>query len=361
MQPERNDQTSVGRYDRVPYVSAPVAEVQCRRLEATAALFQLSPAPPASAFVLELGCGAGDNLICQALDYPQARFIGCDTSATAVAAGRELVQALGLRNVELRHHDLCEVDAGWGTFDYILCPGVFSWVGPDVRRRILEIFRHILAPQGIGYLSYNVSPGWCVRGAVRDLMRRHTRGIGDPHQAIAQAREILALAAETHPVGGAFGPLLSRENIIMTTRYDDAYVYHELLAEHNQPFYFEEVLGQIEGAGLQYVSESDIAAIFPWDLPPKARAFLEGMPFLAREQYLDCMRGSMFRQSAVAGQGVTVRGVARMPRGLTAPQPTSPGVSDIRYRRPNGRTTPPRGRHLGRRIARLSRPHREAR
>lgn len=276
MQPNPGMPSGVSRYDRVPYVSQPHPETQCRRLEATAVLFHLSPTPPASARILELGCGTADNLAWQALEYPQARFIGCDNSATAVAAGRELIQALGLDNIELRLQDLCEVDAGWGTFDYIVCHGVFSWVGPDVRRRILEIIRRNLAPHGVACLSYNVLPGWAVSGAVRDLMRRHTRGIDDPRHAVAQAREILGLAAETHSVGGPFGPLLSREHNLLTTHFNDGYVYHEMLAEHNQAFYFEELVEQIGRAGLQYVGATEIAAMFSWDLPAKAHAFLEG-------------------------------------------------------------------------------------
>ncbi len=289
----------VSRYDLVPYAGQPVVEAQCRRLETMAVMFHLSPAPPARAKILELGCGTADNLAWQALEYPEARFIGCDSSFNAVSAGRELIRELGLKNVDLRLQDIRDVDPSWGTFDYIFCRGVFSWVGPNVRQRILEIFRNHLAPQGVGYLSYNSFPGWAVREVVRNLMRLHTLGIDDPQKAISEAREILAIAAESHSIGGSFGPLLGRENIILKTRYDDSYVYHELLAEHNQPFYFEEFQKQIEAAGLQYVGDVEFAAMHTWDLPEKARASLAEMSFLAREQYLDYLRGTMFRNSVL--------------------------------------------------------------
>ena len=297
--PERNS------YDVVPYPGGAAAGAQCHRLEAIAALFQLAPAPPSSARVLELACGAGHNLAAQALAYPAARFIGCDASAAAVADARELVQALGLANVELRRQDLCEVDASWGKFDYILCHGVFSWVAPDVRRRLLEILRHNLAPQGIGYVSYNALPGWRLRHVVRDLMCFHAGGFDDPAEAIAQARGILALAAEAHAADDPFGKLL-REEYFQLSQSPDGYLYHEMLEEHNQPFYFQDFLEQIESAGLQYLAEAEFSQMFTWDLSEAARAFLDGMPLPDREQYLDHLRGAAFRRSVLCQAEVVV-------------------------------------------------------
>jgi SAM-dependent methyltransferase len=314
----------VNSYDVVPYPGGAAAGAQCHRLEAIAALFGLAPIPPASARVLELGCGAGRNLAAQALAHPAARFVGCDASAAAVAAARELVEALGLANVELRRQDLCEVDASWGKFDYILCHGVFSWVDPQVRRKLLEIFRHNLAPQGIGYLSYNALPGWHLRRVVRDLLRFHTAGCNDPEEAVAQARGILALAAESHSADDAFGKLL-REEYFLLSRRPDGYLYHEMLAEHNQSFYFQEFLEQIEAAGLQYLGDADFSQMFAWDLPEAARALLDGMALPAREQYLDHLRGATFRSSllcqaeAVVERRIDHRVLERMSVAL-APQ-----------------------------------------
>ncbi len=296
----------MSRYDRLPFVSLPRSDTQCRRLEAMAALSGLSPSPPARARVLDLGCGTADNLAYQATEYRDARFVGCDSSATAIATGRRMIQDLGLDNVELRHQDLSEVDTSWGTFDYIICHGVFSWVPPAIRRRILEIFRHHLTPDGVGLVSYNVSPGWSIRSAVRDLMRRYTRGIDDPLRAVTEACDILGLAAESHTVGGPLGPLLSREHILMVAEFDETYLYHEMLAEDNHPFYFEEFLDQTEQAGLQYVTATDIATTFAWDLPAKPRAFLETLPSLEREHYLDYFRGIMLRYSIICHSEATV-------------------------------------------------------
>jgi SAM-dependent methyltransferase len=292
-------------YDLVPYPGGAVAPAHCRRLETVAALFQLAPVPPASARVLELGCGTGNNVAPQALAYPTAQFIGCDSSASAVAAARELVQALGLANVEFRCQDLCQVDANWGKFDYILCHGVFSWVGAEVRRRILEILRDNLAPQGIGYVSYNALPGWHLRGAVRDLLRHHASAFEDPAQAIAQARAVLALAAQASVADDPYSELI-RDEYFLLSRHADAYLYHDMLEEYNQPFYFHEFLKQIGAADLQYLGAAEFSEMFTWDMPTGARAFLDGKPVPEREQYLDYLRGCAFKRSLVCQAEVAV-------------------------------------------------------
>ena len=290
------DGGSWSRYDSVPYAGVPSAGAHCRRLETIATLFNLTPVPLCSARILDLGCGMGAGLLPQALEYPTARFIGCDGAGTAIAHASELVKTLGLRNVELWHRNLCAANASWGEFDYILCNGVFSWVGPEVRQRILEILRNNLSPQGIAYVSFNTLPGCRLRGVVRELMRHHSAQFDEPQQAVAQARAMLALTAESQTDDSPFANLV-REGYMCLSQADDSYLYHEMLAEINQPFYFQAFVGQVESAGLQYLGDADVPRMFTCDLPPTAQTFLEGMPLVVREQYLDFLRGSSFRKS----------------------------------------------------------------
>ena len=128
------------------------------------------------------------NLIPLALAHPRARFIGCDLSRSALGSAQRLIDGLGLTNVELRHVDICDVDDGWGAFDYVLCHDVFSWVAPTVRQKILSVEKRNLAPRGVGYLFYDALPGWRLHGLARDMMRYHAAGLSDPRQAVDQAR-----------------------------------------------------------------------------------------------------------------------------------------------------------------------------
>jgi SAM-dependent methyltransferase len=273
-------------YDLVPYGSTSVPAADCRRIEVIARLFGLPATPPSHARVLELGCGSAANLIPLALDHPRASFVGCDLSRSALASAQRLVDGLDLANVELRHADICEVDDGWGCFDYILCHDVFSWVSPSVRQKILTIQRCNLAPHGVGYVSCDALPGWRLHEIARDMMRYHVADRSDARQAVDRARSILAMGAamqDRHP--GAFAELL-REEYLRFSTIPDAQLYHLAFSPHHHPFYFHEFIQALADAGLQFISDSSVTRV-PGPLEPATRAFLDALPRLERQQYLD--------------------------------------------------------------------------
>ncbi|MBW8721298.1 MAG: class I SAM-dependent methyltransferase, partial [Polaromonas sp.] len=157
-------------YDEAPYASHPFPQSAPEHLEGIATLFGLTPTPPANARVLELGCASGGNIIPFALRHPQAQVVGIDLSPVQIAQGIERVRQLGITNLTLRPMNLEDVDASLGSFDYIICHGVYSWVPDSVRQAILRICREHLTPRGIAYISYNTYPGWKAREIVREAM-----------------------------------------------------------------------------------------------------------------------------------------------------------------------------------------------
>ena len=156
--------------------------------------------------VLELGCASGDNLIPMAIELPNARFVGIDLSERQIEQGRQSVAALGLANIDLRRVNIANVDASWGTFDYILCHGIYSWVPAPIREKLLAICRENLAPTGIAFVSYNTLPGWHMRGMIRDMMVYHssqfqgagTRKYGRPGRSSTSWRRA---RRRRHPTG----------------------------------------------------------------------------------------------------------------------------------------------------------------
>ena len=126
-------------YDEVPYPSRPYPQAHPDRLATVATLLGMRPAPADRCRVLELGCGGGGNLIPMALALPGSAFVGIDLSGGQIAQGCEVVRALGLRNVRLLHLSILDVDDRFGTFDYVICHGVYSWVPPEVQGKILDI------------------------------------------------------------------------------------------------------------------------------------------------------------------------------------------------------------------------------
>jgi methyltransferase-like protein len=287
-------------YDQVPYPSQPFPQTHPDRLATLATLFGLRPAPPGRCRVLELGCASGGNLVPLALALPGSTFVGIDLSARQVADGRAAIEALALRNVELRRLSITDVDDRFGPFDYVIAHGVYSWVPEPVQAAILDVCARLLTPDGIGYVSYNTLPGWHMRGMIRDMMCYHVsrRGAAGPAEQVREARALLQFLAEAVPPdNNAYGLLLRQESETLQG-YSDAHLCHEHLEEHNDPLYFFQFNERLQAKGLRYLGEAEPHTMLA-HLPEAAARRLAGLApdFVQMEQYLDFVRNRTFRQT----------------------------------------------------------------
>jgi SAM-dependent methyltransferase/methyltransferase-like protein len=286
-------------YDAVPYESLPFAHTHPARLAAVAALFGLSPPAVETARVLELGCAAGGNLAPMAEAFPNARFVGVDYSARQIRDGTALLTAAGITNVELKHASITDIGPEFGTFDYVVCHGVFSWVPREVQDAILRVCGRHLAPGGVAYVSYNTYPGWHFRGAVRDMMRYHALRFDEPAERVAQARALLAfLARATQKDAGAFGALVRSEHELLSDQ-SDHYLFHEQLEDVNEPLYFHQFAARAAASGLCYLGEAQVSTMvvgnFGADVAQQLGELASDQ--IQLEQYLDFVRNRTFRQT----------------------------------------------------------------
>ena len=155
---------------------------------------------------LELGCGAGGNLIPMAQAMLGATFTGYDLSGVQVREAADLIRTLGLGNIKVEQRNILEVEEGADRFDYIICHGVFSWVPENVQDRIFSICRESLSQNGVALISYNTYPGWHMRESIRGMMRYHARQFDDPRTQVVQSRALLdflvkSVDAEKSPYG----------------------------------------------------------------------------------------------------------------------------------------------------------------
>ncbi len=179
-------------YDQIAYPCTPQTQTHPDLLATLAELYGLQSPPVDCCQVLEVGCNDGSNLIPMAVNEPAVTLRGIDLAETAVSAACAWSDRLGLANTEFTQADILDWNPSGRRFDYILIHGVYSWVPPQVREAILALCRKSLTPSGIAYISYNALPGCHFRRYVRDVLRFHTKGIDDPRQRIAAAREIAA-------------------------------------------------------------------------------------------------------------------------------------------------------------------------
>lgn len=296
-------------YDEVPYESNPFPQSHPDRLAVMATLFGMKPKPINNCRVLELGCASGGNLIPMAAGLPGSRFVGVELSARQVADGQALIEAVGLKNVELRHLSIADVNAGFGEFDYIVVHGVYSWVPDAVQEKILEICRANLAPDGVAYVSYNTYPGWHFRGMIRDMMLYHTQHLADPMARAAQARALLDFLAQSVPTeNNAYGIILKSE-LDLLRNLKDYYLIHDHLEEANRPIYFHEFAARAARLGLQYLGEVDFSVMLTSNFPKQVADTLKQVSndIIRTEQYMDFLRNRTFRQTLLCRKEVGLK------------------------------------------------------
>ena len=292
-------------YDELPYPGSPFTQTHPDRLGTIATLFGMNPAPVERCRVLELGCGDGGNLIPMAFGLPRSIFTGIDLTGSAIARGQELIDELRLANIHLKQLDLMDVTAEFGEFDYIIAHGLYSWVPPRVRERILEICKSHLASNGIAFISYNTYPGGHLLEAIREMMFFHTRNAGSPRERLAQARDFLGFLFDAHPENDAQAQFLKADLKSCLERAPEV-LYHDELAEHNHRFYFHEFAERLAAHGLQYLSEARTLPLqddtHAGGMMEEIEAFSRGDP-LVREQYLDFLKLRNFRQTLLCHAG----------------------------------------------------------
>ena len=287
-------------YDVLDYPSHVHPQAHPSRMAAIARLHGIDAASPRDCHLLEVGCGDGLQLLTLAMAYPQGRFVGVDLSHAAIARGEAMRRRLGLDNLRLVAADLMEWDPGPAPFDYITAHGFFSWVPDVVRDRLLTLCRQALVPTGIAYVSYNALPGCHLRRLMWDMLRHHTRDIADPRERITAARELLDCLESDVAGSKLYGEVIRNEARDLLRRTETSVLFHDDLADINQPFSIIDFATRASDAGLRYVAEADYHEMSDSGLEDDARqrlAVRAGGDRLQREQYLDYLKGRRFRQT----------------------------------------------------------------
>ena len=299
---------SLTKYDVVAYPGYSHPQTLPDRLAVIGILSGLKPQRVDQCRLLELGCGDGTNLGPMASTLPKSEFLGLDLAAKPIARGQQMIREAGLTNIQLLQADLAEFK-GWGEkFDYIIAHGLYSWVPAGIRQRLLEICRDCLAPQGVAFVSYNSFPGAHLRKLVREMMLFHVRALESPPERVQQAQALLKFLADAQDDLGESRRWLKAE-LESVLDHEKGHLYHDELAEVNEPFYFTQFAAQAAAHGLQYLAEADYFEMFEHGLNEATREILKqlGPNRLLREQYLDFLKCRRFRQTLLCHQDLVLQ------------------------------------------------------
>jgi SAM-dependent methyltransferase len=292
-------------YELVRYSGMPFAQTHPDRLCTMATLFGMTPPPIQGARVLEIGCCDGGNLIPMAISLPESHFIGIDLTEIDIVTARETAAALGLTNIEFHTLDLTTLPGRFALFDYIVAHGVYSWIPPDVREKLLAVIKASLMPNGVAYVSYNTLPGGHLRMMMREMMLFHTQGVADPAQVLTRARQLLEFLKAASAKDPEYQSFIGQEIESQLGRPDYG-LFHDELEDNNHAVYFHEFAAHAARRSLQYLAEAnyfDMQVLESGGIDSPVLDAL-GDDTILREQYLDFARCRRFRQTLLCHQAI---------------------------------------------------------
>jgi SAM-dependent methyltransferase len=296
---------NLAAYSTIPYPGQVTTQTHPDQIAVIARLLGVAAKDPNQSRILEIGCSDGGNLVPIAARLPGADCVGLDLVPDAIERARAYAAEAGVANATFLAADVMAPPADLGTFDVILCHGVWSWVPPAARDGILSLIRDHLAPNGVAYVSYNVWPGWGLRTPVRRMMQWHAREAATASETLSRARALAAFLADlpSHPrvIGSAI-----RAELAEIAHLEDWYLFHEYLATDNEPVFFHEFAKKAADHGLAYLGDAERTDLVPFDLPDEVQ---DGLADLASdrvsyEQYLDFVRERAFRRTLLVHAGI---------------------------------------------------------
>ena len=135
--------------ERLGYDPSALASLPCQATASFAGVanpLRIAPIPP-GATVVDIGCGAGMDLMLAASAVgPGGKAIGVDMTEAMAERARSAAGTLGFSHLEVRTGDALDLPVDSDSADFVITNGVLN-LAPDKRQAFGEVFR-ILKPGG---------------------------------------------------------------------------------------------------------------------------------------------------------------------------------------------------------------------
>jgi SAM-dependent methyltransferase len=251
---------SQGYVHDLAYTDNFFAELAPAHLNYVAILNGYRPRPLDRPFTYcELGCGNGQSSTVLAAANPTGQFFACDINPTHVQTARRWVEAGKVGNLTVLEASFAQmVGANLPDFDFIVFHGVYSWIGPLVRRAIIEFMHKKLKPGGLVYISYNCLPGWSNVAPLQRLMIELSPSeapdtlarVGLSLDAIKELRDLKIAYFAANPGASQFVDRIAGQ--------PKSYLAHEYFNRDWTPFYSADVARELQAAKLTYVGSATL-------------------------------------------------------------------------------------------------------
>jgi len=247
----------------------------------------------------ELGCGQGFSTALHAAANPAGQFIGADFNPTHIQNAQRLARDAGIANVRFLEKSFGELlDMDLPDAEFIALHGVWTWVGEEHRRQIVEFLRRRLKPGGIVYLSYNCLPGQAQMAPLQRLLVEHAGlGTGDRMERVQRSIEF---AVRLERAGARYfgASPLARERLARLGAQNPHYVAHEYYNANWSPFYHVDVARALVPAKLSFAGSTALHDNFEQFAlrPEMAQLVAEFKDRAVAETIKDFARNQVFRK-----------------------------------------------------------------
>lgn len=218
--------------------------------------------------LLDIGCGAGLDVIALACANPDMELTGVDPDGAQIARAEALAARLGLRNTRFLHGGFDDPRIGTG-YDYVSANGLYSWLPEERRTALCHAFAAAVAPGGVGVLHYLVSPGATLWSSLRAVLA----GLEMQMPLAAALARMRAMAEDGY---GIFATLPGAGAVLaQISAWPEEALRHDLLNSHYAPEVAPRLIARLSGLGLDFVASADPLAnhdvfALPGGLPPEA-------------------------------------------------------------------------------------------
>lgn len=266
----------------------------------------------------ELGCGQGFSTNLLAAANPHIRFYATDFNPTQVSGARDLAAAAGIGNVQFfddSFEEFAQRD-DLPSFDFICLHGIYSWISAANRAHIVEFIRRRLKIGGLVYISYNTLPGWASFMPIRRLLVDQASESGGP--IVSRIDAALAFTDSLLQVNGRYTasqPGL-KERVERLKTQPRAYLAHEYFNKDWTPFYFADVVAELEVAKLNWAASANLLDTQDvLSFSPEQQKFLGTIADpVRRESMRDYLISQQFRRDIFIKGPRTLAGVQQISR-----------------------------------------------
>ena len=247
----------------------------------------------------ELGCRVGVTLNGLAELFPKGQFLGIDNNIDYINRSLTLAGEIGCSNINFECLNFNELSQPkLPDFDFIILNDIYSWVDKVERQHIQTFIINHLKEGGILFLNYESLPGGSSIEPLRDMASFHTKGIETDNLIKAQSAIDYLDFMQTNNAN------YFNDNITTSKFFNDIktrdinYAAHRLFNTNFQPYYFYQIMQEMEAIGLSFLG-SAICYLNFIDLavPSDFQPFLKNVT--TREQFEthgDLIRNQCFRK-----------------------------------------------------------------